>query len=69
MIDTPLGRISGKPRVRYANLINNHMKENQLIITPTDTEFRDVKAILKDRLNTINEIVYDEDKSECSLQQ
>lgn len=38
-IDTPLGRISGQPRINVAENLPSYLSETQVVILPTDTEY------------------------------
>lgn len=38
-IDTPLGRISGQPRIDVAENLPKYLSETQVVILPTDTEY------------------------------
>ncbi len=54
VIDTPLGRISSKPKKRIAQNVPNYLEDSQVTFLMTDEEYTDeVRAFLKD--NVANE--------------
>jgi DNA sulfur modification protein DndD len=51
LIDTPLGRISSKPKKRIAQNVPNYLKDTQVTFLMTDEEYTDeVRAFLKDKV-------------------
>lgn len=51
LIDTPLGRISSKPKKRIAQNVPNYLEDTQVTFLMTDEEYTDeVRAFLKDKV-------------------
>lgn len=60
-IDTPLGRISEKPRENIADFLPDYLSQTQLIMLPTDTEYTNVvRSKLKRRVGCEYKIQHDD---------
>lgn len=60
-IDTPLSRISKKPRENIADFLPDYLSQTQLIMLPTDTEYTDiVRSKLKRRVGCEYRIQHDD---------
>lgn len=62
VIDTPTGRISGKPRENIAEALPNYLQNTQAIFLMTDTEYTDsVRVRMKANVGKEYDLRFDED--------
>lgn len=67
-IDTPLGRISGQPRINVAENLPSYLSETQVVILPTDTEYTpEVRSRLLPSVGQEYRIQYDTTKKESGV--
>jgi DNA sulfur modification protein DndD len=68
VIDTPLGRISGEPRENIAKSLPSYLRDTQVTLLMTDTEYTGkLKSILKDRVGKEYEIKFNEETGESKV--
>jgi DNA sulfur modification protein DndD len=68
MIDTPLARISGKPRENIAEMLPKYLKNVQVMLLVTDTEFDPkVRATLKRVIGNHYKLEHDESEYETKV--
>lgn len=64
VIDTPTGRISGKPRENIAEALPNYLQNTQAIFLMTDTEYTDnVRVRMKANVGKEYDLRFNEDES------
>lgn len=65
VIDTPLGRISSKPKKRIAQNVPNYLEDIQVTFLMTDEEYTDeVRAFLKDKVANEHHLDYADEVTE-----
>lgn len=65
LIDTPLGRISSKPKKRIAQNVPNYLEDSQVTFLMTDEEYTDeVRAFLKDKVANEHHLDYADEVTE-----
>ena len=69
IIDTPLGRISDKPRENIAELLPKFLKGSQVTMLTTDSEYKGVRGKLLDHVGKEYELNFDEQKSNTTVNQ
>ena len=70
IIDTLFGRISKKTRINFTQILPTVMKDKQIIILVTDTEFtEDLAKILKPNISKYYRINYDQIEKRSYLTQ
>ncbi len=68
IIDTPLGRISGAPRENIAKSLPEYLKDTQVTLLMTDTEYTPkLKSLLSDRIGKEYRIDFNETLSESKV--
>ncbi len=68
IIDTPLGRISGEPRENIAKSLPEYLKNTQVTLLMTDTEFTPkLRSILDSRIGKEYKINFNESLSESKV--
>lgn len=68
IIDTPLGRISGKPRDNIAKSLPEYLKDVQLTLLILDTEYTDsVRNFISRRVGNQYHLDFDDEKSETMV--
>lgn len=65
LIDTPLGRISSKPKKRIAQNVPNYLEDTQVTFLMTDEEYTDeVRVFLKDKVANEYHLDYSDEVTE-----